>query len=166
MVGAVTRIGPGEEDLVFITSDAQLLRFSAGAGPPAGSGGGGIAGIKVAAGQRVVFFGAVDPAAEAVVVTSSGPPGPSRAPRPVPSRRRRMPSTRRRGAPPVGCAATASSRGEDTLILAWAGATPARAAAANGVALELPPAVGDATAPAPPAPAAIARIAGPLAADG
>ena len=134
------------EDLVFITSDAQLLRFSAGAVRPQGRGGGGIAGIKLAAGQRVAFFGAVwrpTPWSS----PPPGPPGPSRAPRQARSRSRRMPSTRRRGAPPVGCAATVpQGRGHPRL----AGATPARAAAANGVALELPPAGGDATAPAPP----------------
>jgi DNA gyrase subunit A len=57
-------------------------------------------------------------------------------------------------------------KGEDTLVLAWAGATPARAAAANGVALELPPAGGRRDGSGTPAPAAIARIAGPPAAHG
>jgi DNA gyrase subunit A len=57
-------------------------------------------------------------------------------------------------------------KGEDVLVLAWAGATPARAAGANGVALELPAAEGRRDGSGSPAPAAIARIAGPVAAGG
>jgi DNA gyrase subunit A len=52
-------------------------------------------------------------------------------------------------------------KGEDTLVLAWAGTTPARASGANGVALDLPPAEGRRDGSGSPAPAAIARIAGP-----
>src|SRR5665811_2070814 len=53
-------------------------------------------------------------------------------------------------------------RGEDTLVLAWAGGSPARAAAANGVALELPEASGKRDGSGLPATTAIAAIAGPL----
>ena len=53
-------------------------------------------------------------------------------------------------------------KGEDTLVLAWAGGTPARAAAANGVAVELPPANGRRDGSGTPASTVIARIAGPL----
>ena len=128
------------EDLVFITSDAQLLRFSAGAVRPQGRGGGGIAGIKVGRpAGRVLRRGRpcrrrrgrhLLRVLRALPGTEAGS-----------SRRRRMPSTRRRGAPPVGCAATASSRAR-TRSSSPGPARPARAAAANGVALELPPAVG------------------------
>ena len=47
-------------------------------------------------------------------------------------------------------------------MLAWAGGTPARAAAANGVAVELPPANGKRDGSGTPASTVIARIAGPL----
>ena len=59
-------------DLVFVTSDAQLLRFSARAVRPQGRSAGGMAGIKLAPGATVAFFGVVDPAREGVVVTASG----------------------------------------------------------------------------------------------
>ena len=74
VVGAV-ELTTGQEDLVFVTSDAQLLRFSATGVRPQGRAAGGMAGIKLAAGARVVFFGAVDPAVPNLVVTSSGSSG-------------------------------------------------------------------------------------------
>src|SRR5262249_39351236 len=45
-------------DLVFVTSDAQLLRFPAEAVRPQGRAAGGMAGIKLAAGARVIAFAA------------------------------------------------------------------------------------------------------------
>src|SRR4029078_8655044 len=65
----------GDEDLVFITSDAQLLHFPASSVRPQGRTAGGMAGIKLAAGARAVFFAAVDPVATNIVVTSSGSSG-------------------------------------------------------------------------------------------
>ncbi|OEV17878.1 hypothetical protein AN219_27915, partial [Streptomyces nanshensis] len=47
IVGGV-ELRTGEEDLVFITDDAQLLRFQAGQVRPQGRPAGGVAGIKLA----------------------------------------------------------------------------------------------------------------------
>ncbi len=58
VVGAVALVD-GEEDLVFVTSDAQLLHFPASAVRPQGRAAGGMAGIRLSAGARVLFFGAV-----------------------------------------------------------------------------------------------------------
>ena len=52
-------------------------------------------------------------------------------------------------------------RGEDVLTLAWAGAAPARAAAATGVALELPEATGRRDGSGTPASQPIAAVSGP-----
>ncbi len=60
VVGAV-ELRTGEETLCFVTSDAQLLHFEAGSVRPQGRSGGGIAGIKLAAGARVVSFTALEP---------------------------------------------------------------------------------------------------------
>ncbi|NTW41135.1 MAG: DNA topoisomerase IV subunit A, partial [Cellulomonadaceae bacterium] len=57
VVGAVA-VGETDE-LVLISSDAQLLHFSASAVRPQGRPAGGMAGIKLADGERVVSFGAV-----------------------------------------------------------------------------------------------------------
>ncbi|MGZ4595233.1 MAG: DNA gyrase/topoisomerase IV subunit A, partial [Actinomycetes bacterium] len=71
VVGAVELADPAH-DLVLITSDAQLLRFPADSVRPQGRAAGGMAGIRVASGARVISFGAVDPGREGVVVTISG----------------------------------------------------------------------------------------------
>ena len=54
---------PTTEDLVFVTTDAQLLRFPAGR-PPAGPRGRRHGRHPARPRARVVFFGAVDPAAD------------------------------------------------------------------------------------------------------
>ncbi|MGZ4640335.1 MAG: DNA gyrase/topoisomerase IV subunit A, partial [Actinomycetes bacterium] len=67
VVGAVELADPAH-DLVLITSDAQLLRFPADSVRPQGRAAGGMAGIRVASGARVISFGAVDPGREGLVV--------------------------------------------------------------------------------------------------
>lgn len=160
VVGA-TGLQTGEEDLVFITSDAQLLRFAAGSVRPQGRAAGGMAGVKLSSGARVVFFGAVARDAEAVVVTSSGSsgalPGTEAGSLKVTPYAEYPPKGRATG----GVRCHRFLRGEDTLILAWAGAVPARAAGGNGVPLELPAATGRRDGSGTPAPATIARVAGP-----
>jgi DNA gyrase subunit A len=166
VVGAVQlRTGQDDpvENLVFITSDAQLLRFPAAGVCPQGRGGGGIAGIKLAAGQRVVFFGAVDPADDAVVVTSSGSSGALPGTEAGSLKVTPYAEYPAKGRATGGVRCHRFLKGEDTLVLAWAGATPARAAGATGVALELPAATGRRDGSGVPAAAAIARIAGPVA---
>ncbi|GAB3957464.1 hypothetical protein GCM10027614_72990 [Micromonospora vulcania] len=75
VVGA-TWLTDGDETLTFVTSEASLLRFAGGLVRPQGLKGGGMAGINLPAGARVVFFGAVrtdDPGhGEPMVVTSTG----------------------------------------------------------------------------------------------
>lgn len=50
---------PANTDFVFISSDSSVLRFEAARVRPQGSKGGGMAGIKLAAGQRVLAFAVV-----------------------------------------------------------------------------------------------------------
>jgi DNA gyrase subunit A len=75
VVGAVPLAG-GDETLVFVTTDAQLLRYPAGKVRPQGRGAGGMAGINLPDGNEAVFFGAVrtddDAHGEPLVVTSTG----------------------------------------------------------------------------------------------
>ena len=71
-----TWLTDGTESLVFVTSDASLLRFPAKLVRPQGLKGGGMAGINLAAGAEVLSFNAVgttDPQhGEPMVVTSTG----------------------------------------------------------------------------------------------
>jgi DNA gyrase subunit A len=137
VVGA-TALRTGTEQLCFITSDAQLLRFSAGLVRPQGRTGGGVAGVKLAPGARVVFFGAVPHPDDAVVVTISGSstalPGTQAGAAKV-TPLSEYPS---KGRATGGVRAHRLLRGEDGLLLAWAGTGPARAAAGSGSPVELP----------------------------
>ena len=64
VVGAV-QLASEDHDLVFITSDAQLLRFGAASVRPQGRAAGGMTGIRLAPRTLVIWFGVVDPAAPA-----------------------------------------------------------------------------------------------------
>ena len=141
VVGAC-ELATGEEDLVFVTSDAQLLRFPATAVRPQGRPAGGMAGIRLAAKERAVFFGAVDPAGEAIVVTSAGASGALPGTQPGSLKVSPYAEYPAKGRGTGGVRAHRFLRGEDTLVLAWVGNTPARAAGAGGVALDLPEATG------------------------
>ena len=141
VVGAV-ELPSEERDLVFITSDAQLLRFPASAVRPQGRAAGGMTGIRLDTDAKVVFFGAVDFSHDSVVVTvagsSSALPGTDAGSVKVTAYAEYPVKGRATG----GVRCHRFLRGEDVLQLAWAGATPARAAAATGVALDLPAAGG------------------------
>ncbi len=71
-----------DHELVFVTTDAQLLRFSASAVRPQGAAAGGMAGIKLGGSASVLFFGAVASGTDAVVATVSGSDSLLRAPTP------------------------------------------------------------------------------------
>jgi DNA gyrase subunit A len=58
-----------DDELVLLASDAQLLRFPASSVRPQGRPAGGMAGIKLSAGARVVAFGVWSPGAAGVVIT-------------------------------------------------------------------------------------------------
>jgi DNA gyrase subunit A len=136
VVGA-TELTTTTAALVFVTSDAQLLHFPAGAVRPQGRSGGGMAGIKLGIGARAVFFGAVPPGDGEVVTVS----GTSRA---LPGTDAGAVKVTRLAEYPGKGRATGGVRchrflkGEDTLLLAWAGPAPARAAAASGAPIDLP----------------------------
>jgi DNA gyrase subunit A len=154
VVGAVQLSGESDE-LVFITSDAQLLRFTASSVRPQGRAAGGMAGVRLASGASVVWFGAAD--AGAASGTPSGPPG-SYSPAvvvTVAGSAGALPGTRAasvkvtplheypgKGRATGGVRCHRFLKGEDTLLLAWAGPAPARGTTEAGVPVELPPADG------------------------
>ncbi len=130
VVGA-TWLTDGTETLAFVTSDSSLLRYAVSLVRPQGLKGGGMAGINVSAGAKVVFFGAVRPDdevhGEAMVVTSSGqsvkvtPFGEYPA----------------KGRATGGVRAHRFLKGETGLVLAWIGSRPA-GSSKSGVPVELP----------------------------
>jgi DNA gyrase subunit A len=129
-------------ELVFVTSDGQILRFAASAVRPQGRAAGGMAGVRLTPGARVTSFTALTPSASAVVVTIAGSadalPGTDAGSIKI-TPLSEYP-TKGRGTGGVRCHKFRS--GEDTLVLAWVGIGPARAATASGVPADLPTALG------------------------
>jgi DNA gyrase subunit A len=140
VVGAVHLAGDDAE-LVFIASDAQLLRFPASAVRPQGRQAGGMAGIRLSDGATAIWFGALGPAAspsgEAVVVTVAGRsgalPGTGGASVKVTPFAEYPPKGRATG----GVRCQRFLKGEDGLIQAWIGQPPILAATESGVMVDL-----------------------------
>ncbi|GAB3524875.1 DNA gyrase/topoisomerase IV subunit A [Arthrobacter monumenti] len=130
----------GENDqLVFITAQAQLLTFASSLVRPQGRTAGGMAGIKVAAEDTVLFFGGVkaeDPSAVVVTIAtaSSVLPGMSAGSAKV-TEFSEFPA---KGRATAGVRAHRFLKGEDALTVAWAGHGPAKASSSNGVSRALP----------------------------
>lgn len=137
IVGAV-ELRTGEEDLVFITDDAQLLRYQASQVRPQGRAAGGMAGIKLTDGAKVISFTAVDPAVDAVVFTVAGSRGTLDDSVQTTAKLTPFDQYPRKGRATGGVRCQRFLKGEDCLSLAWAGAAPARAAQKNGTPAELP----------------------------
>ncbi|HET9897093.1 MAG TPA: DNA topoisomerase IV subunit A [Streptosporangiaceae bacterium] len=142
VVGAV-QLESEDVDLVFITTDAQLLRFPASAVRPQGRPAGGMAGIRLAPRAEVLWFGAVRPDTgpdntEPVVVTVAGSagalPGTAATAVKVTAYAEYPPKGRATG----GVRCHRFLKGEDALVLAWAGPGPARGATAAGTPVPLP----------------------------
>jgi DNA gyrase subunit A len=169
VVGAV-ELTDGEEELVFFTSTADLLRFPASAVRPQGRAGGGIAGMKLAAGAAVIGFSAVPLAGgntlfeEPVIVTGGGlpPEGRSKGPGLV-STVKVTPLSEypRKGRATGGVRCQRLLSGEAVLVLGWAGPAPAWAAGAGGEPVPLPTSYGKRDGSGTPidgaAPAAVGR---------
>ncbi|MFE0489621.1 DNA gyrase/topoisomerase IV subunit A [Streptomyces griseoaurantiacus] len=137
IVGAA-ELRTGEEDLVFITDDAQLLRYQASQVRPQGRPAGGVAGIKLTQGAKVISFTAVDPAADAVVFTVAGSRGTLDDSVQTTAKATPFDQYPRKGRATGGVRCQRFLKGEDCLSFAWAGPTPARAAQKNGAPAELP----------------------------
>lgn len=138
VVGAI-ELTTGEEELCFITSDAQLLHFPASAVRPQGRTAGGMAGVRLAATAKVVFFGAVDTGREAQVVTIAG--SSSALPGTEVGAVKVTPFSeypgKGRGTGGVRCQRLL--KGEDGLLLGYVGTAPVKASASSGAPVELPP---------------------------
>ena len=124
-------------ELVFVTTDAQLLRFDAAAVRPQGRSAGGMAGIRLTGDARVIAFTAVAATDDTVVATVAGStaalPGTDAGSAKV-SAFTEFPA---KGRATGGVRAQRFLRGEDALILAWVGDAP-RAVGADGSVRQLP----------------------------
>lgn len=137
VVGAVELVAP-EARLVFITTDGQLLHFGADAVRPQGRAAGGVAGIKLARGASVVWFGAVA-AEEAAVVTVSGSSGSLPGTEIGNAKITSFADFPGKGRATGGVRCHRFLKGEDVLLIAYAGGAPVVAGAASGAPVDLPP---------------------------
>jgi DNA gyrase subunit A len=147
VVGAA-QVPAEDAELVFIASDAQLLHFPASSVRPQGRPAGGMAGIKLSSGATVTWFGVV--AAEsaaglrapAVVVTVAGSSRTLTGTGGSSMKVTAMHEYPGKGRATGGVRCHRFLKGEDTLVMAWAGPSPALGATASGAPVELPPATG------------------------
>jgi len=154
VVGAVQLSGESDE-LVFITSDAQLLHFPASSVRPQGRAAGGMAGVRLASGASVVWFGAADAAAvagtptgppgtysPAVVVTVAGSTGALPGAAGLSVKVTPLHEFPGKGRATGGVRGHRFLKGEDVLVMAWAGPAPAVGATDSGSPVILPDPVG------------------------
>ena len=129
---------PDSAELVMVSSDAKLLHFPASAVRPQGRTAGGVAGMKLAAGEHVIFCGAVIPQESTVVVTQAR--GDGQLPEMGEASVKVTPLSEfpPKGRATAGVRAQRLLAGEDTLNLAWVGHGPGKAVSAAGVARSLP----------------------------
>ena len=135
VVGACELTGD-QQALVFVTSDAQLLRYPASAVRPQGVAGGGMVGVKLAPGQHVLFFGVAD-LADAVVATNAGRLSRYQAD-PGSVKITPLDQFPEKGRATAGVRCHRFLKGEDVLQLAWVGRPPVIAATVTGSPSNLP----------------------------
>ena len=129
---------PDAAELVMVSSDAKLLHFPASAVRPQGRTAGGVVGMKLAAGEHVIFCGAVIPQESTVVVTQAR--GDGQLPEMGEASVKVTPLSEfpPKGRATAGVRAQRLLAGEDALNLAWVGHGPGKAVSAAGVARSLP----------------------------
>ena len=128
---------PEDSSLVFVSSDAQLLRFSAGVVRPQGAAAGGMAGISLAAGASAIAFAVAD-AVTAVVATISHADGTIDGLEHGRGKLSALLDFPAKGRATGGLRAQTFGRGETGLRVAWIGPAPALAAAKDGAARPFP----------------------------
>lgn len=130
--------GGDTDELVFVSSDAQLLHYPASAVRPQGAAAGGMAGINLSAKASVAFFGAIDPGVDNVVVTVSTSTATIAGADPGRAKVSSFAEFPGKGRATGGVRAHAFLKGEDVLGLAWVGPAPALAVGTDGAARALP----------------------------
>ncbi|REE95455.1 DNA gyrase/topoisomerase IV subunit A [Thermomonospora umbrina] len=161
VIGAV-ELTSEDHDLVFITTDAQMLRYTAANVRPQGRAAGGMAGIKLTAGARVVWFGVVDPGRESRVVTVSGSSSALPGTQTGAIKIADYADFPAKGRATGGVRSHRFLKGEDTLLQAWAGPVPLRATAANGRPLEITAEPGRRDGSGERLPTRLSAIGGPI----
>ena len=158
VVGAVQ--GDESDELVFVASDAQLLRFPAASVRPQGCAAGGMAGINLGAGAHVIHFTSLpgDAEASAVVVTIATSSETLLGTDPGSAKVSLFAEFPAKGRATGGVRSQRFLKGEDALHLAWVGRSPALAVGTDGSARQLPDAGAKRDASGQPLEAVVAAI--------
>jgi DNA gyrase subunit A len=135
VVGAA--VATDSDELVFVTSDAQLLHFSAANVRPQGRPAGGMAGINLDERAQVIFFGVIGDQESAVVITAANASDVIPGTDPGSAKVSSLSEFPGKGRATGGVRAQRFIRSEDQLYFAWAGSAPA-ALALDGRPMELP----------------------------
>ena len=132
--------GPNDEnsDLLFITSDAHLLRTAAAKVRPQGRQAGGMAGIKLAPGVSAIGFWAIPAPDDAVVVTVAAARGALPGTGQTTAKVTPLALYPMKGRGTQGVRAHRFLSSEDRLDIAWVGSRPVRAASADGSPVSMP----------------------------
>ena len=138
VVGAVQ--GSEADELVFIASDSQLLRFPAGSVRPQGRTAGGMAGMKLVDDARIIYFTSVAPeyADSAVVATIATGSQTLAGTDPGSAKVSDFAEYPAKGRATGGVRSQRFLKGEDNVSVAWVGPLPARAVGPDGSPRTLP----------------------------
>jgi len=131
------------DELVFVASDAQLLRFEAGQVRPQGRPAAGMAGIRLDGEAQLIWFGVVpaDAKDDAVVATVAVDGGALEGTDAGSAKLSALSEFPAKGRGTGGVRAQRFLKGESRLAAAWAGRAPAIAVAADGGIRSLPDAL-------------------------
>jgi DNA gyrase subunit A len=159
VVGAMPVLGQDDE-VVFVTTDAQALRFPARKVRQQGRSGGGVAGIALNPGATVLFFGVTSPDEAGMLLTVAGSADALPGTQPGTVKISSLSEVPAKGRATRGVRCHGLRAGEDGLLLAWVGPHPLPAErSGEPVELDVAPARRDATGS--PAPGVIAAVGSP-----
>ena len=125
-------------ELVFVSSDAQLLHFAASVVRPQGRPAGGMAGINLSAGARVIAFGVVANASDALVLTAANSSQALAGTDAGSAKLSLLSEFPGKGRATGGVRAQRFIRAEDQLYFAWIGDSEPRGLASDGKPIALP----------------------------
>ncbi len=137
---SVVALGPAPDsfDLVFVSQNAQLLRTSASNVRPQGVAAGGMAGMKLSTGDRVIAFVALEPSDQSYVLTVAQASGTLAGTAFTSAKITPLEEFPVKGRSTQGVRCQRLLKGEDTLGLAWVGPHLPRAENATGRRVTLP----------------------------
>ena len=127
-----------EDELVFVTNDAQLLRFAAKTVRPQGRGAAGIAGINLSKDSNAVSFSVARAGMENIAITAANSSGSLSGTDAGSVKVTDLNDFPAKGRATGGVRAHKFIRGEDQIYFAWVGPIDAMALTSDGKPTELP----------------------------